>query len=686
MNPIPQSGFQRHTAYPSSPKTVALRPGLSSFSSSALGHPGTTHTPLGTRSVSSFGRQTEYFADDHSTKYWSLASEILGSTMKTTSHGSISKSKKLARHGSADFIPVHHSDPSQETAHSPDSHRPSIDNSGNTTHASYLSKESPDQEIKTPDRYYEIPEPVELSLDGDAEALQELLLQRDDFDINSPQSNQALHYAAMHGDLRSISWLLKKGANIHASNSQGATALHLAVSQGHFDIINHLLDHEIDIHSKTLTGHTAVYYVPTGRSDLLRLLLAAGATVDSRSSGGPSPLFLAVASGNLERTAMFLNHKADFQTTHTCIEKVKEESFERARTPLQLATQQGHIEIFKLLVSEGADIEDESTGMLLRLAASWGRCEIAQYLLNAGIETEGKDDDSWTALHCAARWGHGEVIKLLIDAGANIEARAKDGRSPLMFATRNGCLEATRILLDYGANIQARCSEGMSALHWAAVDPSDKQVEVMGLLLERGASVAWAMTSGRSKGSLPIHFAGSLPIHFAAIYGSQQAAKYLLDNGSDINAVNSLGSPPLHLAVKFGRTEMAQYLVKLGANIHALNNRGENVLHHAADNNQLKLSDLFLKMGMDIDFIDKDGYCALHWAAKDKCTETLEFLLEKGAKAQIRNRDGQTPWGKAKDKNQGKACKVLENAGAKDQSKTAWYVMSIEVVAYIIEY
>lgn len=674
MNPAPQFGFQRHTVYPSSPQVVASRPGLSSLSSSALGHPGTTHTPLGTRSVSSFGKQTEDFAEGHSTQDSSLASEILTSSLKTNPHGSMSNSKELARHGSADFIPVHHSDPSQDRVHSPDDNRPSIDKSGNAAHASVLSKESTDQEIKIPDRYYEIPGPVELALDGDAEALQELLLQRDEFDTASPQINQALHYAAIHGDLRSMSWLLEKGANIHASNSQDATALHLAVSQGHFDITNHLLDNQVDIHAKTSTGHTAVYYVPTGRSDLLRLLLAAGAGVDSRSSGGPSPLFLAVASGNLERTAMFLNHKADFQTTQTCILKVKEKSAEKARTPLQLAAELGHIDIFKLLVSEDAD-----TGNLLGLAASWGRCEIVQYLLNAGIKTEALDADHWTALHHAAFWGHGKVIKLLVEAGANIEARTKDGQSPLMFPIRNGCLEATRILLDYGANIQARCSRGLTAFHKAAADPSDQQVEVMKLLLERGASITWTVTNDKLRN-------GRTPIHYAALSGSQQGVQCLLDNGSEINAVDIRGWLPLHLAVCEGRTEMVQYLIKLGANIHALTNAGLNVLHHAAMYKHLKIMDLFLEMGMDINIVDKDGRSALHWAAKDECTEMLEFLLKKGAKAQTRDRFGQTPWGHAKSWSQGKACKVLENAGAKDQSKTAWYVMTIEVIACLTQH
>lgn len=682
MNPAPQFGYQRHTTYPSSLQAVASRPGLPKLSSSALGHPGTAHTPLRTRSVSSFGKQTEDFAEDHSTQDSSLASEILSSSLKTNAHGSMSNSKERARHGSADIIPVHHSDSSQDGVHSPDGNRSSMDNSGNTAHASDLSKESSDQEIETPDLYYEIPgRPIELSLDGDAEALQELLLRRDNFDTDSPQSNQALHYAAMHGDLRSMSWLLEKGANVHASNSQDATALHLAVSQGHFAITNHLLDHHPDFHAKTSTGHTAVHYVPAGRSDILRLLLAAGASVDSRSSGGHSPLFLAVASGNLERTAMFLNHKADFRTTQTCILKVREEWIERARTPLQLAAQQGHIDIFRLLVSKGADIHEKlaSTGNLLGLAASQGRCEIVQYLINAGIKLEEKNDDSWTALQYAACWDRGKVIRLLIDAGANIEARTKDGLSPLMTATRIGYLEATRILLDYGTNIQTRCSLGLSALHMAAACPSDKQVEVMKLLLERGASIAWTVTSRDN-------LDGRLPIHYAASSGSQQGVKYLLDNGSDINAVDSWGCPPLQLAVREGRTDMAQYLIKLGANIHAIDKEGRNVLHYAANENNLQLVDLFLRMGMDINIVTKDGWSALHCAAWDTSTEMLEFLLKKGAKVQTRSIYGQTPWKIAKESSQGKACKVLENAGAKDRTKTAWYVMTIEFVACITQY
>lgn len=603
----------------------------------------------------------------------------------------MSNSKELARHGSADFIPVHHSDPSQDRVHSPDGNRPGIDNSGNKANTSDLSKEGPDQEIKTPDRYYEIPGPVELSLDGDAEALQEMLLQRDNFDTDPPQRNQALHYAAMHGDLRSMSWLLERGANIHARNSQDATALHLALSQGHFHIINHLLDHQADVHAKTSTGHTAVHYVPTGRSDLLHLLLAAGASVDSRSSGGHSPLFLAVASGDLERFTMFLNHKADFQTTQTCTLKVMEDRVEKwvegARTPLQLATQQGHIEIFKLLVSKGADIHEkhESKGNLLGLAASRGRYEIVQYLLNAGMKTEAKDEHSWTALHEAAFEGNGEVVKLLIEAGANIKARNRDKQSPLILSARNGCLEATRILLDSGANIQAKCSWGLSAFHEAAGDPSDNQVEVMKLLLERGASIAWTVTSGVwiSRTAPNENHKGRLPIHYAALSGSQKGVKYLLDNGSDINAVDSRGRRPLHLAVQEGRTEMVQYLIKLGADIHALDKEGKNVLHFAAEFNHVKVMDLFLKMGMDISIVDKVGYSALHWAANDKRTEVLEFLLSNAPIAQTRKLFPVSPWEKAAFSRQGKACKILEDAGAgaKDQSKAAWYVMAIEVVA-----
>ncbi len=46
------------------------------------------------------------------------------------------------------------------------------------------------------------------------------------------------------------------------------------------------------------------------------------------------------------------------------------------------------------------------------------------------------DEDGLTPLHYAARYSHLQVVKLLVERGADVNARAEDGITPLHFAAR----------------------------------------------------------------------------------------------------------------------------------------------------------------------------------------------------------------------------------------------------------
>ena len=61
-----------------------------------------------------------------------------------------------------------------------------------------------------------------------------------------------------------------------------------------------------------------------------------------------------------------------------------------------------------------------------------------------------------TALHYAAEYGHLEIAKLLLANGANVNRRDDDKATPLYFAAVGGFVEVARLLLDYGADINAR--------------------------------------------------------------------------------------------------------------------------------------------------------------------------------------------------------------------------------------
>jgi hypothetical protein len=75
----------------------------------------------------------------------------------------------------------------------------------------------------------------------------------------------------------------------------------------------------------------------------------------------------------------------------------------------------------------------------------------------------------WTCLLTSARDGHLDICRLLIDKGAQLEAKDRTGYTPLHRAAENGHVEIVRLLCDRGADIEARSRWGWRPLHHAAM-------------------------------------------------------------------------------------------------------------------------------------------------------------------------------------------------------------------------
>jgi ankyrin repeat protein len=98
------------------------------------------------------------------------------------------------------------------------------------------------------------------------------------------------------------------------------------------------------------------------------------------------------------------------------------------RTALHLAAMNGHLEIVKLLLEHGADVNAKT-----------------------------KEGYGYTALHSAASNGHLEIVKLLLEHGADVNAKTKyGGYTALHSATMNGHLEIVKLLLEHGADVNAK--------------------------------------------------------------------------------------------------------------------------------------------------------------------------------------------------------------------------------------
>jgi ankyrin repeat protein len=86
------------------------------------------------------------------------------------------------------------------------------------------------------------------------------------------------------------------------------------------------------------------------------------------------------------------------------------------------------------------------------------------------------------------------------------------------------------------------------------------------------------------------------PLHRAAVTGNNQAARYLLQNGAEFNAVDNVGRTALCLAAWHGRLLVCETLVaRVGMEINKPDRYGQTALHMAALNGKQAVVDLLLR-------------------------------------------------------------------------------------------
>ena len=93
-------------------------------------------------------------------------------------------------------------------------------------------------------------------------------------------------------------------------------------------------------------------------------------------------------------------------------------------------------------------------------------------------------------LWVAATFGRADVVEYLLEAGADVTLRDKRGQSALFGAVAHGGESACRVvalLLDAGVDVNGRNDDGRGALWYAASTGSEGQLGVVQLLLARGA-------------------------------------------------------------------------------------------------------------------------------------------------------------------------------------------------------
>ena len=327
---------------------------------------------------------------------------------------------------------------------------------------------------------------------------------------------------------------------------------------------------------------------------------------------------------------------------------------------LLLASQNGHVETVKELISQGADVNAVNTKdgkFPLLVASQQGHVETVKLLLEEGAEVNAVNADNGAfPLLLASHQGHVETVKELISRGADVNAvNTKDGKFPLLVASQQGHVETVKLLLEEGAEVNAvNADNGAFPLFLAS---QNGHVETVKLLLEEGAEVNAVNMKN-----------GNFPLLLASEQGHVEAVKLLLEEGAEVNAVNMKnGNFPLLQASHQGHVETVKLLLEEGAEVNAVHaDNGAFPLLVASHQGHVEAVKELISRGADVNAVNtKDGYFPLLVASQNGHVETVKLLLEEGAEVNAVNmKNGNFPLLLASEQGHVETVKELISRGA----------------------
>ncbi|XP_046570607.1 ankyrin repeat, PH and SEC7 domain containing protein secG-like [Haliotis rubra] len=170
-------------------------------------------------------------------------------------------------------------------------------------------------------------------------------------DVNSRDDKYKmtpLMVAAHEGHRRLFAFLVRTGANVSLVDGNGDNVLHLACRGGRMGFVKYVVTQcSVNINSKGMHGSTPLLQaVYCGHRDLLKFLVTKGANLSHVDDDGENILHWACRGGHVDIVKDILkqyNVGINSRENH-------------GETPLMKAASEGHIGVFKFLVSKGANV------------------------------------------------------------------------------------------------------------------------------------------------------------------------------------------------------------------------------------------------------------------------------------------------------------------------------------------
>ncbi|XP_072493223.1 uncharacterized protein [Notamacropus eugenii] len=258
----------------------------------------------------------------------------------------------------------------------------------------------------------------------------------------------------------------------------------------------------------------------------------------------------------------------------------------RERSPSGSSSPRRDSEVRPLVPGAGYVIRMKDLGKIHKAASFGDVARVQHLLLLGQAHVDDLDKEKRTPLHLASANGHPDVVSLLVERKCKINLRDKHYQTSLMKAVQCQQEECARILLDYGADPALMDTHDNTALHYAAsglntaiaakllrhtIDMEAKNKVEVYLLCEKIFSEIKCVNQE-----------GCTPLLLAVKENNRDMVDLFLKNGANVNTSDRLDRTALMIAARCKPTGVVSLLLQYDIDLSCRDAFGQTAEEHAA--------------------------------------------------------------------------------------------------------
>lgn len=402
-----------------------------------------------------------------------------------------------------------------------------------------------------------------------------------------------------HAPINIIRYVVENMININIPDKDGLSLCHFLCKTNSYDLIKYLIDEKnLDITISTTNDNWYPIHIACINQsyDTIKLLIDNGANIEVKSNRNIKSIHLACYYGYPEIVKLLIDNGAKIESKsfpmtplteiwiHNSFDSdedacIKSEDEPRDK-PIHIACRCGHVDIVKILIDQGVDLN--AIGYFrdrpIHIACQRNYLEIVKLLIDNDADLEVMKNGNERPIHIACYLNYPEIVKLLIAKKVNLNCTTCELETPLSYAflTRASSI-IFKMLLDSGVNLEKKYYNGETILYRVCNDEQYCYPEshnesdtytLAKLLLNAGANVN-SLTNYKES-----------PLHTCCYdYDTFEFIKLLVENGADLEQETINGWKPIHIVCTSGSYDVIKYFLSCNVDVTSLINTSYKCLY-----------------------------------------------------------------------------------------------------------